>query len=86
MTDSCPAKRTRQNIAKMEKRNLERERQQQDRMGRQIPVPGTQGLPQAELQKRQKQDKKSTTNARRLRKERERARKLAGQGDAMEIG
>ncbi|OAL06898.1 hypothetical protein IQ06DRAFT_331099 [Phaeosphaeriaceae sp. SRC1lsM3a] len=80
-----PSKRTRQNLAKMEKRKLAREQQQQDKLRRQMATSGTQDQVMVESQRQQKNSKKDTTKARRQRKQKERARKTIGQGDAMEL-
>lgn len=82
MLTQIPAKRTRQNIAKMEKRKL----RQQDNLQRQAAGAGIQMPMLVDQQKHQKQSKKESTKARRLRKKTERDRKRGGQADAMEIG
>ncbi|KAH7402120.1 hypothetical protein DE146DRAFT_455892 [Phaeosphaeria sp. MPI-PUGE-AT-0046c] len=84
-TTNGPSKRTRQNLAKMEKRKLAREQQQQDKLRQQMAASGTQEQTMAESQRQQKNTKKDATKARRQRKEKERARKAMGQGDAMEL-
>lgn len=85
-TKSSPAKRTRQNIAKMEKRRMARERHQQSKLRQQNAAAEQKHLPLNEQQRRQKETKKNATQSRRQRKEKQRAREVAGQGDAMDIG
>lgn len=78
-TDTYTAKRTRQNIAKMEARKL----RQQDKLHRQAAEAGIQ-TPM--LVDQHKKSNKNSTKARRQRKEKERARKAADQANAMDIG
>jgi hypothetical protein len=85
-TKSSPAKRTRQNIAKMEKRRLARERHQQSKLRQQNDAAEQKHLPLNEQQRRRKESKKNATQSRRQRKEKQRAREVADQGDAMDIG
>jgi hypothetical protein len=70
-------------MAKMEKRRLAREQQQQKKL-RQENTAGDMLVDQHP--QHQNQTKKNATQARRLRKEKQRARALAARGDAMEIG
>jgi hypothetical protein len=85
-TDSHIAKRTRQNIAKMEKRKLARGwRHQSNGVPAAAAAVGPQRVPSTGHALTQNQNKKSTAQARRQRKEKARAKKAAGQGDAMEI-
>jgi hypothetical protein len=77
------AKRTRQNIAKMEKRKLARRGRQQQTVPASAAAMGPQGVPSSE--QRKNQPKKGTAKVRRQRKEKSRAKQAVEQGDAMEI-
>jgi hypothetical protein len=80
------AKRTRQNMAKMEKRKLARGwRDQQHGFTADAATAGPRGVPSSEHRLKQKQGKKSTAQERRQRKKETRAKKAADCGEAMEI-
>jgi hypothetical protein len=70
-------------MAKMEKRRLAREQKQQNKLRQENMAVD---MPVDQHQQQQKQTKKNATQARRLRKEKQRAKVLAARGDAMEIG
>ncbi|KAF2031728.1 hypothetical protein EK21DRAFT_87764 [Setomelanomma holmii] len=78
------SKRTRQNLIKMEKRKMARERQQSSQFRQQPAAVDQKSMAPSEKLKHQRQSKKNSTQARRLRKEKERARKAGT--EAMEIG
>ncbi|KAH7069484.1 hypothetical protein FB567DRAFT_598793 [Paraphoma chrysanthemicola] len=78
------SKRTRQNMMKMEQRRLAREMQKQDHSRQQTAVLVQAKPSSGSLQNQRKQNAKEKTQARRLRKEKARARKAGT--EAMDIG
>ncbi|EAT89024.1 hypothetical protein HBI56_036960 [Parastagonospora nodorum] len=83
-TEKRLPKRTRQNMIKMEKRKLARERQKQNQPFQQ-PAPAQKPLTAEGQKKQQKQSKKNSGQARRERKEKARARRALGLGEEMAV-
>jgi hypothetical protein len=82
--DLNPAKRTRQNLVKMEERKRKREQSRQHKMQGLAAASEPRQAPLDVRHAQQKKGKKNSTLARRQRKEKQRARKA--EGDAMDIG